>query len=68
MTKKEIEKIVSEIKKMFDKTGEIPSSSVDKVKDYLGKMPLPLQFYFGVSWLNKFQVLLIFLTHLMKNL
>lgn len=46
MTKKEIEKIVSEIKKMFDKTGEIPSSSVDKVKDYLGKMPLPLQFYF----------------------
>jgi len=46
MTKEEIEKIVSEIKKMFDKTGEIPSSFVDKVKDYLGKTPLPLQFYF----------------------
>ena len=46
MAKEEIEKIVSEIKKMFDKTGEIPSSFVDKVKDYLGKMPLPLQFYF----------------------
>lgn len=46
MMKEEIEKIVSEIKKMFDKTGEIPSSFVDKVKDYLGKMSLPLQFYF----------------------
>ena len=46
MTKEEIEKIVSEIKKMFDETGEIPSSFADRVKDHLGKTPLPLQFYF----------------------
>jgi len=31
---------------MFDETGELSLSFVKKVKDYLEKTPLPLQFYF----------------------
>jgi|GEM_PF-3015787 len=46
MTKKEIEKVVSEVKRMYEKTKELPLSFVKRVKDYLGKTPLPLQFYF----------------------
>ena len=46
MTKKEMERVVLEVKKMYEDIGEVPPSFVKKINDYLEKIPLPSQFYF----------------------